>query len=234
MRRTGVIMKKIIMVLLVGILVFSACEMRKKGVCEKGVCIDVGFRGRIQEWGTAIAVITIESDHDINGLGASLSLVGSNMKIIRSISTPGGAELLFQEDKLYNWQFDALADEIYTITAEIEILPPKYSVMQEGDTAYYDIQASVYFPEIDVLGTTYNLYLNYLGQEVEPGNHGAEEQVRNSTQVFTVMPTPTDTIEPPPITPTPRITPSATIDSYPPSVESMFSSTEEALPTGYP
>ena len=227
-------MKKIIILFLVGILVFSACDLQKKGACAEGVCIDVGFRGRIQEWGTAIAVITIESDHDINGLGVSLSLVGSNMKIIRSISTPRGAELLFQEDKLYNWQFDALADEIYTITAEIEILPPKYSVMQEGDTAYYDIRASVYFPEIDVLGTTYNLYLNYLGQEVEPGNHGAEEPVRNSTQVFTIMPTPTDSIEPTPITPTPQITPSATIDSYPPPVESMFSSTEEALPTGYP
>jgi len=228
-------MKKSFVFLLLSVLIIAACSPGSSQACAEGVCIDVGFRGRVQEWGTAIVVINIESDHDINGVGISLTLIGSGMKIIRSVSSPAGTELLYQDEKSYDWQFDAMKDIEYTITAEIEVLPPKYTVMQEGDTAYYDIQANAFFPEIDILVTSYNLNLNYLGQEVDPGeNHGAEEQVRNSTQVFTVMPTPTNTIEPTPITPTPRITPSATNDSYPPPVESMFSSTEEALPTGYP
>jgi hypothetical protein len=228
-------MKKIIMVLLVGILVFSACSPGGNGACEKGVCIDVGFRGRIQGWGTAITVITIESDHDINGVEISLTIIASNIKIIRSVSTPEGTELLFQEDKLYQWQFDALANKIYTITAEIDISPSKYAVMEEGDIALYQIQANASCLDFDNLAKSHGVYLNYLGQEVEPGeNHGAEEPAYILTDAITVMPTPTDTIEPTSITPTPRITPSATIDSYPPPVESMFSSTEEALSTGYP
>jgi len=228
-------MKKIIMVLLVGILLFSACNPSSNGKCEKGVCIDVSFKERIQGWGTATVVITIESDHDITGMGVSLSLTATNMKIIRSVSIPDETELLFQDEKLYSWQFDAMKDIEYTITAEVEVLPPKYTVMQEDDTVVYDIQARVHFPEIDVLRTNYDLYLNYLGQEVEPGEkYGAEGPAYILTEAITVMPGPTGVIEPTVITPTPRITPSATIDSYPPPVESMLSSTEEAQPTGYP
>lgn len=228
------VIKKNILVLLVGILVFSACGSGGKGSCEKGVCIDVGFRGRIQEWGTTTTLITITTDHDISGMKVSL-LLFPNMIVIRSLSAPDGTEILFQDERNLTWQFNVFADEEYTITAEIEILPPKYSVMTESDTAKYEIQASTQFPGVDFLPINYGFYLNYLGQEVEPGErYGAESPAYILTDAITVMPGPTSVIEPTPITPTPRITPTATIDSYPPPVESMFSSTEDTLSTGYP
>jgi hypothetical protein len=227
-------MKKTAIILIICILLLVACSPGGNGACEKGVCIDVGFRGRIQEWGTTTTLITITTDHDISGMKVSL-LLFPNMSVIRSLSAPDGAEIIFQDERNLTWQFNVFADEEYTITAEIEILPPKYSVMTESDTAKYEIQASTQFPGVDFLPINYGFYLNYLGQEVEPGErYGAEGPAYILTEAITVMPGPTGVIEPTAITPTPRITPSATIDSYPPPVESMFSSTEEALPTGYP
>lgn len=227
-------MKKKIALLIIILLV--SCSPGSNAECLKGVCIDVEFKGRIQEWGAATAVITVQSDHDISGLVVGVFLL-SGMKIIRPLSAPEGSEIIFQDDKLYNWQFNALADIEYTITAEVEIFPPPFPPMEEGDIATYDIQAMAHFPGVDILRKQHSIYLNYLGREVEPGkDYGAEAPAYEPKTTYTIMPGATDVIEPTPITPTPNpnITPTPTEVSYPAPVESLSSPTERGEPTAYP
>jgi hypothetical protein len=216
---------KIKIIFLIAVLLLTSCSPGSEAECAKGVCIDVGFKGRIQEWGPATVVITVQSDHDVSEMGVSLFTL-PGIKILRSLSAPEGAKLAFQDDRLYNWQFDALEDVEYTITAEVEIVPPSNTVIEEGDTAKYDIQGATYFPGVDILRKQHSVYLDHLGRETEPG------------KTITIMPWATDVIEPTPITPTPdpymSATPTEISYPAPPAAAPEITTTEKAEPTAYP
>lgn len=225
-------------IFLIAVLLLTSCILSSDAECAKGVCIDVGFKGRIQEWGPATVVITVQSDHDISGVKVSLNPF-PGMKIIRSLSAPEGAELISQSERNCVWQFDALGNVEYTITAEVEISPPIYTVIEEGDTAQYDIQASTQFPGIDFLVNQYSMHLDHLGREIKSGKtYGAEAPAYEPKTTITIMPGETTVNEPTPITPTPDpyliATPSTVNYPVPPATAPETSPTEMVEPAAYP
>jgi len=201
-----------------------ACNPGGSGfACEGGICLNIKVEEPVQAVKPSLVTLTVRTMNSIPKLGVGLDCY-PEVAIEAPLTSPEGADLVQQNERVVTWSIDTKGGQEYSISAYVVL---DQSAMADGVFGY-QINALASHPTMGIARDSVTIYLDAEGKQTErPKSRGGTPVLIPATVVTATpgpSPTPTATLTPTATaTPTPTLTPTPTEAPYPPPGEGLLS-----------